>query len=64
MANGNLVDVAPSVSPREVELFKAERIAENTFIIALGTALFDLKAKVSPQNRVVASMDRFLRGRR
>lgn len=64
MANSTLVDVAPSVSTREVEQFKLERIAENIFIVAMAEALAVLEGKVGPRNRVVGSMRRFLNGRR
>lgn len=64
MANDKLVDVAPSVSTREVEQFKLERLAENQFLVSLNEALVILRDKVGKTNRVVASMERFLRGRR
>lgn len=64
MADKPLVDVPLSVSTREIEQFKLERISENVFIIALAAALTELRDKVGTSNRVVASMERFLRSRR
>lgn len=64
MVESKLVDVPLSVSTREVEHFKMERIAENIFIVAMADALSVLEEKVGVTNRVVASMRRFLRGRR
>lgn len=64
MAEKPLLEAPLSVSTREIEQFKMERIAENQFIIALAEILEKLREKVGNQNRVVASMDRFLRSRR
>lgn len=65
MANDRLVNVPPTerVSDAEVEQFRLEKFAEKNFISGLRGLVAELQLKVSPRNPVLASMQRFLRGR-
>lgn len=51
----------PSVSDAEVESFKLQRGLEREFLSKLNSITRELSAKVGKSNRLVASMDRFLR---
>lgn len=52
-----------SVSPAEIEKFKLERSAERVFVSKLSDLTSELRAKVSPQNPTLRSMERFLKAR-
>lgn len=65
MAEKPLVNVPPTVNvtAAETEQWKLEKVAEREFLWQLGAAVNDLKARVSPRNQVLMSMQRFLKAR-